>query len=219
MQNDTVPPQTSPEPGEILLTVTTTSGIILDLKVAGYRQEPVIEILAPTEVQGRRIRGRVSLGTPKGAPERGVLVSRAQVFFRASAAVPEIEAAVQTLPERVYRIFLDRRTGDLDGDIVTYRKWVHERYVPHAPEQAVERMLEAAGITEIPVDEAARMWEAHTAEKRRPFLEEAQRTGKPVKISRAVVECDDPDEECSADIVTTYIRPDGTTYTTRHHTY
>lgn len=50
-------------------------------------------------------------------------------------------------------------------------------------------------------------------------LEKARQTGKPEKVRSWIEPCNDPREECNLDVVTLYVRPDGTTYTTREHTW
>ena len=47
----------------------------------------------------------------------------------------------------------------------------------------------------------------------------AVRTGEPVEISREMVPCDDPREECSADLVVETAMPDGSVVTRRQHTW
>ena len=49
--------------------------------------------------------------------------------------------------------------------------------------------------------------------------EEARTTGKDVKINSYSVECNDSNEECSADIITVYMTPSGRTKAERVHTY
>ena len=49
--------------------------------------------------------------------------------------------------------------------------------------------------------------------------EEARATGKNVEIDRYTVDCNDPKEECSTDIITVYVTPEGKIETTRTHTY
>ena len=48
---------------------------------------------------------------------------------------------------------------------------------------------------------------------------EAKRTGKPVILRTWDADCNDPHEQCSLDIVTEYALPNGTTKTTRQHTW
>ena len=49
--------------------------------------------------------------------------------------------------------------------------------------------------------------------------EEARVTGKNVKIDSYSVECNDSNEECSADIITVYMTPSGRTKEVRSHTW
>ena len=49
--------------------------------------------------------------------------------------------------------------------------------------------------------------------------DEAKSTGKPVEIRRFMDDCDDPNEECSTDIVTLYAMPNGGTKSERQHTW
>jgi len=50
------------------------------------------------------------------------------------------------------------------------------------------------------------------------FLE-AKQTGKPVVLKQWSEECNDPSEECNVDNLTMVAMPDGTTKTTRNHTW
>lgn len=60
------------------------------------------------------------------------------------------------------------------------------------------------------------------AEKQAKFdavLEQARETGKPAVLKVREVECNDPREECDCDHIVTYVHPDGTASTARHHTW
>jgi glycerophosphoryl diester phosphodiesterase len=48
---------------------------------------------------------------------------------------------------------------------------------------------------------------------------EAKETGKPVLLKKWMEGCNDPQEECSTDIVYMYAMPDGTTQVKRQHTW
>jgi len=48
---------------------------------------------------------------------------------------------------------------------------------------------------------------------------EAKQSGKPVEISRWMADCNDPNEECSVDVMTELAMPNGTVKTTRQHTW
>ena len=61
--------------------------------------------------------------------------------------------------------------------------------------------------------------EAKKQAKHDAALKQAQETGKPVVIRVQQVPCDDPREECDCDNIVTYLHPDGTTTTARHHTW
>jgi hypothetical protein len=50
-------------------------------------------------------------------------------------------------------------------------------------------------------------------------LLEAQRTGSKVQLDRYTEDCDDPREECSTDIITVYITPEGKIKEERSHTF
>jgi hypothetical protein len=54
---------------------------------------------------------------------------------------------------------------------------------------------------------------------RQAKFNEAKETGKPVELERYTTDCNDPREECSTDIVTVWAMPDGSTKTTRQHTW
>lgn len=57
--------------------------------------------------------------------------------------------------------------------------------------------------------------EAETTRK----CQEAKDTGKPVLLTSYTDDCNDPDEDCSLDIVNVFAMPDGTTKTKRQHTW
>jgi hypothetical protein len=50
-------------------------------------------------------------------------------------------------------------------------------------------------------------------------IQQARETGKPVELESWTEDCNDPREECSTDICRRLAMPDGTTKTTRTHTY
>lgn len=56
-------------------------------------------------------------------------------------------------------------------------------------------------------------------EKYAAALATALETQQPAVLSSRMVPCNDPDEECDLDHETIYVRPDGTTFTRRHHTW
>ena len=55
--------------------------------------------------------------------------------------------------------------------------------------------------------------------ERQAKFDEAKEAGKPVELNRYMDDCNNPREECSTDIVTVWAMPDGTTKTTRQHTW
>ena len=60
---------------------------------------------------------------------------------------------------------------------------------------------------------------AEAKAERQAKFDEAAITGQPVVLQSYATDCNDPKEECSTDIVTVYAMPDGTTKTTRQHTW
>jgi len=50
-------------------------------------------------------------------------------------------------------------------------------------------------------------------------LKKAQETNEPQVLTSYSTDCNDPKEECSTDIITVYINPDGTKKSTRQHTW
>lgn len=50
-------------------------------------------------------------------------------------------------------------------------------------------------------------------------FEEARKTGKKVVLRTWTEDCNNPQEECSCDIMTEFAMPDGTTQITRQHTF
>lgn len=60
------------------------------------------------------------------------------------------------------------------------------------------------------------------AEKKAAYeakFNQAKETGIKVELSHWLEECNNPEEECSTDIVTRYAMPDGTVETVRNHTW
>ncbi|PRR85518.1 hypothetical protein [Clostridium luticellarii] len=55
--------------------------------------------------------------------------------------------------------------------------------------------------------------------KEKAIFQKAKETGEPQELSRILAECNDPDEDCSLDIVYTMAMPDGTTQQKRQHTW
>lgn len=64
-------------------------------------------------------------------------------------------------------------------------------------------------------------WQVRHAKQvtRNEKFAKAKTTGKPVLLQETTGECNDSDEECSIDIVRVFAMPDGSTKTTRVHTY
>jgi len=56
-------------------------------------------------------------------------------------------------------------------------------------------------------------------EKTKKAFIEAKETGKPVEIRHYTVDCDNPNEECSTDIIVEWAYPDGTKEITKNHTW
>lgn len=200
------------------MQVTSKSGMKMEVEISGFQQEPIIELVSPKEVQGRNIAGRISIGQEKNAVERG-FHARGRVFIQGEDAVSAVEAEIAKLPKKIYRIYLETATVNLDGDVVEFPRWHHEGFVPGASESDIVIMLEAVGITEISIEDATAMWNAKVEAELAPFREQAKETGKPVEISRTMVECTDPREECSADIAIRYMHPNGEITTKYAHTY
>ena len=201
------------------MKVKTMNGMELEITVEGYQQKPILKLVAPTEIQNRKIAGRITTGHSREAGCDGIFAANS-VFFRATEAVQAIQDEIAKLPRKIYRIYLGKETINADGDMIEVPRWTHENGgVSGASQSGIVKMLEEAHITDISVDDAAKMWGEHVAETRRPFIEAAQTAGEPVEFRREVVECTDPKEECSADIAITYMHADGTTHTEYTHTY
>lgn len=77
--------------------------------------------------------------------------------------------------------------------------------------QAVEYMR--------PQHEAEKAAREKKAAERAAKFQQAKETGKPVVLARGSDECDGTVDECSLDIITVYAMPDGSTKTTRTHTF
>lgn len=195
------------------------SGVELTLDVSGFAQEPKIQIIEPRTVQGRTIAGPVTLGKACGATEAGFFC-RNQVFIQGAEAVEQVRVAISELPKKIYRIYLGKEIINADGDMIEVPQWTHENGgVRGANQSEIVRMLESAHITDITVEDAEKMWNEQVAAERKPFIEAAQKAGKPVEYRRGLVECTDPREECSADIAITYMHADGSMHTEYTHTY
>jgi len=83
----------------------------------------------------------------------------------------------------------------------------------------VGELLAAAGQRRDEKQVAKDAKEAEAQKQREEKFAEAKRTGNGVILESYPVECDDPDEECSCDIITVYAMPDGTEKSNRSHTY
>ena len=70
-----------------------------------------------------------------------------------------------------------------------------------------------------PANELKETKKAEAKAERQAKFDEAAITGQPVVLQSYATDCNDPKEECSTDIVTVYAMPDGTTKTTRQHTW
>jgi len=79
----------------------------------------------------------------------------------------------------------------------------------------LQELKEAKEAAEQKKVEAQKAAEAELAAK----FEEAKTTGEKVLICQWSDECDDPNEECSTDMVYEWAMPDGTTQRTRQHTW
>ena len=68
--------------------------------------------------------------------------------------------------------------------------------------------------------DASRRAKREAAKKRYDdALKEAKRTGKDQVVDEWSEECNDPNESCDIDLITEYLRPDGTKYKKRQHTW
>lgn len=94
-------------------------------------------------------------------------------------------------------------------------------HVSHSAIQALGTEFTYAEAMEYtrPAREAEAAKKAAQAAERAEKFQQARETGKPVEISRFMAECNDPQEECSTDVVTIWAMPDGTRETTRRHTW
>lgn len=80
--------------------------------------------------------------------------------------------------------------------------------------------LIAAATAKLEAKQAASdMKKAEARKIRDEKFAEAKRTGNGVILESYPVECNDPNEECSCDIITVYAMPDGSTKSNRSHTY
>lgn len=70
-----------------------------------------------------------------------------------------------------------------------------------------------------PAREAAEAKKQTAEAARAAKFAQARETGKRVELESYPDECNDPSEDCSLDMVTVYAMPDGSTKTTRNHTW
>lgn len=70
-----------------------------------------------------------------------------------------------------------------------------------------------------PAKEAEAAKKAKAETERQAKFDEAMASSKPVELHRYTAPCNDPEEECSLDIVTEYAMPDGSVKVTRMHTW
>ena len=132
-----------------------------------------------------------------------------------------------------------RRTVLLSGRTETLEKIVEERYgvehgisamaweIDDAEEKALVAESEVLRKEKIAAEEKTRREalekdakiQAEKAAAIKSRFAEAKETGKPVLLERHSEECSDPNEECDLDVVSTWAMPDGTTKTSRQHTW
>jgi hypothetical protein len=81
-----------------------------------------------------------------------------------------------------------------------------------------EKLAEIVAAREVKTAQKAEAENTAKAELEAKYAE-AKSTGKPVEIRRFMDDCNDPNEECSSDIVTVYAMPNGGTKSERQHTW
>ena len=148
--------------------------------------------------------------------------------LKSSIPVEHIEVAV-------------KKVGDLDGDEiyeysvdgfeinwsnVTIHGWATAIYpnamapfasvcVASISRQKLAELKAAKEAVERQKVEAAKVSQAELDQK----FTEAKATGEKVFLQSWVADCNDPNEECSTDIISEWAMPDGTTKITRQHTW
>jgi hypothetical protein len=167
---------------------------------------------------------------------RGAGVEKIYTRDEAFAKVAELNIpVVQADPDGAVMIKLHYHDGEyLSGHTLygTEAKLLEKismaKYVDGWGYLVNEKLVKALG-TEFPyqeaVDYARPMLDARQAKidrearLRQATFDLAAKTGEPVVLDQYMDECNDPREECSQDSVTVYAMPNGSTKTTRNHTW
>jgi len=204
------------------MEITSKNGTKIEVEISGYQQAPKILFVSPKTIGGRTVfPDSVWIGKHPQGQEEGIQVRSKEgpIFINAAAGVKMIRDEIAKLPRKVYRITKKQEIIYADGWDIPVMTFRHEGHVNGASQSDIEHMLDNAGITDISVDDAQKMWDEQVAAKRAPYIAAAKEAGTPVEYRREMVECRDPREECSADIAITYMHEDGTMHTEYNHTW
>lgn len=206
--------------GEVIRTVKSDRGIELVLKLRGYSNElSTMTIENPFEVQGRKIRGEVSCHPASSTVPEHIYVRISDVAISFSGAVALRKEMNAELPRKISYIYKHDVEYNLDGHKSTLPKWEHEGWVDGMSKSAIEEYLEGEGLDCIEVEEMQVRAYLKNKEETQKLINKAKEAGHKIEISREMVECSDPNEDCSTDIVIKYIDEKGTITTETIHTW
>lgn len=207
--------------GTVIRTIKSDSGRFdLVLKVTGYSNElSSMRIENPFEVQGREIRGEVFCRPASDKLPEHIYIRSADVAIAYKGAVALRTEMEAELPKKIHYIYKHDVTINLDGHKVTTANWEHEGYISGMSKSEIEEYLENEEIDCISADEMQAIVDDMKVQKTNELIKKAKEAGHKIEISRDLVECNDPNEDCSTDILIRYIDETGNITTERRHTY
>ena len=208
------------EKGEVIRTVKSDSGIELILKLTGYQNEiSTMTIENPFEVQGRKIRGEVSCHPASSTVPEHIYVRSSDVAISFTGAVDLYKEMKAKLPRKISYIYKHEVEYNLDGHKSTVSKWEHEGWVDGMSKSAIEEYLENKGLDCIEVEEMQIIAYHINKDKTQGLINKAKEAGHKIEFSREMVDCDDPREDCSTDLIIKYIDENGTITTETKNTW
>lgn len=110
-------------------------------------------------------------------------------------------------------------TVDTRKDIDEQLRRMADRYSNDCTYESLKEDYEMATGKKLEKEAKAEAAKTEKEEKIEAAKAEAKATGEKVAIKRWTENCNDPKEDCETDIVTLWAMPDGTTKTTRTHTW
>jgi len=160
------PPKTV-APGEKSLSMKTSSGTDIPLKVSGYKQDHKITIDPPITVRGVKISGPAQISRTKinGKPTEVLSVHTAQGWASLTVDTKQLNGEIEALPEKQYTAQKVNETIDSDGIPVEVKHWEIDggsrttaagNYIN---DRDLGDFLDAAGVTNISVKDAMNLYE------------------------------------------------------------